>query len=282
MFYVLSRDSCAKRSHTVQRAMDSVFHALASPARRQLLDRLFEDDGLSLGALCERLDMTRFGVMKHLRVLEAANLVVPQRVGREKRHYLNAVPIREIHDRWVSKYAEPWTRSLVAMKSALEQEGDTVTHEAAGATEDRRHVFAIYIRTTPEALWEAITSGARTRDYFHETSVESSWEVGAPVRYLSDGDRLEVDGEVLEVDRPRRLAYTWHVNYSPEMALEVPSRVTWEIEPLGAVCKVTLTHDRFPEGSQVFTHVAPDGWAHVLSGMKTLLETGQPLEIGAA
>jgi DNA-binding transcriptional ArsR family regulator len=103
-------------------SMDSVFKALADPTRRSLLDELFEEDGQSLSALEERLPMTRFGVMKHLRVLEQAGLVVARKRGREKLHYLNPVPIRLIHDRWVSKYAEPWAAGLSGLKTDLEAE----------------------------------------------------------------------------------------------------------------------------------------------------------------
>jgi DNA-binding transcriptional ArsR family regulator len=102
--------------------MDEVFRALGDPTRRQLLDRLHEQDGLSLGELERELPMTRFGVMKHLRVLEEANLVITRRRGRQKLHFLNPVPIRLIHDRWVSKYAEPWVSALTGLKRELEEE----------------------------------------------------------------------------------------------------------------------------------------------------------------
>ena len=100
--------------------MDVVFKALADPTRRGLLDELFKEDGQNLSALEERVPMTRFGVMKHLRVLEDAGLVVARKHGREKLHYLNPVPIRLIHDRWVSKYAEPWAAGLSELKQDLE------------------------------------------------------------------------------------------------------------------------------------------------------------------
>src|SRR6202035_4282368 len=100
--------------------MDEVFKALADPTRRELLDELFREDGQTLRALEERFSMTRFGVMKHLRQLEDAGLVVTKRHGREKFHYLNPVPIRLVHDRWVSKYAEPWSASLSGLKHRLE------------------------------------------------------------------------------------------------------------------------------------------------------------------
>src|SRR5437016_9158264 len=125
--------------------MDDVFKALADPTRRGLLDELFERDGQTLSALEARVDMTRFGVMKHLAVLEAAGLVRTRRQGREKLHFLNTVPIRLVHDRWVSKYAEPWVEALSDLKHDLE-------------ARDMEKVYEIYIKTTPERLWDAITS----------------------------------------------------------------------------------------------------------------------------
>jgi DNA-binding transcriptional ArsR family regulator len=102
--------------------IDDVFKALADPTRRRLLDELFEEDGQTLSALEERLPMSRFGVAKHLKVLEGAGLVTTRKRGREKLHFLNPVPIREVHDRWVSKYAEPWASALTELKRDLEEE----------------------------------------------------------------------------------------------------------------------------------------------------------------
>jgi DNA-binding transcriptional ArsR family regulator len=102
--------------------IDDVFKALADPTRRRLLDELFEEDGQTLSALEQRLPMSRFGVAKHLKVLEGAGLVTTRRRGREKLHFLNPVPIREVHDRWVSKYAEPWASALTELKRDLEEE----------------------------------------------------------------------------------------------------------------------------------------------------------------
>src|SRR4051812_20928803 len=150
--------------------MDDVFRALADPTRRSLLDELFRADGQSLSALEQRLPMTRFGVMKHLKVLEEAGLVVTRRRGREKLHFLNPVPIRLVHDRWVSKYAEPWAAGLSALKTDLEEDR---TMEKG---------FEIYIKTTPERLWEAITDpGQRARDSFGGM-IESGWAGGSAYR----------------------------------------------------------------------------------------------------
>ena len=102
--------------------MDLVFKALADPTRRKLLDELFKSDGQSLSALEEGLPMTRFGVMKHLKLLEEANLVVTRRRGREKLHYLNPVPIQQVYERWVSKYAQPVAAGLTGLKRELEED----------------------------------------------------------------------------------------------------------------------------------------------------------------
>src|SRR2546423_1719375 len=154
--------------------MDDVFRALADPTRRSLLDELFREDGQTLTALGERLPMTRFGVMKHLKVLEEAGLVVTRRRGREKLHFLNPVPIRLIHDRWVSKYSEPWVSGLSGLKQTL---------EAA-----MEKVFEIYIETTPDRLWEAITNPDMRRQYTFGAMVESDWSPGST--YAATGSPL--------------------------------------------------------------------------------------------
>src|SRR2546428_14186143 len=145
--------------------MDGVFRALADPTRRSLLDELFKADGQSLSTLEQRLPMTRFGVMKHLRVLEEAGLVVTKRRGREKLHFLNPVPIRLVHDRWVSKYAEPWAAARSRLKKRLE--------------DPMEKVFEIYIRTTPERLWEAITGPEIRSKYNFGARISSDWKPGS-------------------------------------------------------------------------------------------------------
>jgi uncharacterized protein YndB with AHSA1/START domain len=255
--------------------VDAVFKALADPSRRQLLDALFARDGQTLVELEQHLpEMTRFGVMKHLGVLESAHLLTTRRVGREKHHYLNPVPIRTIFERWTSKYSKPFTRALVDLKKRLE-EGDRMDSKGP------KHVYEIYIRTTPEALWKAITDPAFTRDYFFETSVESSWEPGTRYVHRSPSGELVIDGKVVEIDPPRRLVQTFSCPAKDETRGDRPSRVTWIIEPLGEACKLTLIHDDFDAETATFKSVGP-GWNTVLSGLKTLIETGRPLLIGAA
>src|ERR671933_228959 len=145
---------------TYRSGMDAVFKALADPTRRDLLDELFRDDGQTLSALEGRLPMTRFGVMKHLRILEEAGLVTTRRRGREKLHFLNPVPIRLVHDRWVSKYAEPWAATLTGLKRRLEDR-------------PMEKVFEIYIKTTPERLWDAIIDPDLREKYTFGVGVHS-------------------------------------------------------------------------------------------------------------
>jgi uncharacterized protein YndB with AHSA1/START domain/DNA-binding transcriptional ArsR family regulator len=246
---------------------DLVFKALADPSRRLLLDTLFGRDGQTLGELTARLPaMTRFGVMKHLRLLEAAGLLVSRKVGREKRHYLNPVPIRLIHDRWTGKYAEPWVGALAELKSNIE-----------GERMDRpRHVFQVYIRTTPDKLWQAITDPAFTERFFFQTRVDSTCRSGEPIRYVLPNGKLVVEGSVLVAEPPLRLVTTWAFRNNPETQDDPPSRVTWEIEPVGEMCKLTLVHDDFLTETKTFQSVV-NGWPLVLSSLKSLLETGEPL-----
>jgi uncharacterized protein YndB with AHSA1/START domain/DNA-binding transcriptional ArsR family regulator len=265
----MSHLSAARRGELAGSASDDVFKALADQSRRLLLDSLFAHDGQTLGELAARLpNMTRFGVMKHLRQLESVGLIATRKLGREKLHYLNPVPIRLIHDRWIGKYAEPWLSALANLKSDLE-----------GAPMDRpRHVFQIFIRTTPERLWQAITDPAFTERYFFQTRIDATWHSGAPLRYLTLDAQLVVEGEVLVADPPRRLITTWAFRNDPELVDDPPSRVTWEIEPLGETCRLTVVHDDFPTETATFRSVG-SGWPLVLSSLKSVLETGEPLRV---
>ncbi|MGH3569675.1 MAG: ArsR/SmtB family transcription factor [Pseudonocardia sp.] len=244
--------------------MDAVFKALADPTRRSLLDELFREDGQTLSALEERFSMTRFGVMKHLRQLEEAGLVVSKRRGREKLHFLNPVPIRGVHDRWVSKYAEPWAAALTGLKNRLES-----------PVKSMEKVFEIYIRTTPERLWEAITDGEIRSKYNFGSRISSDWTPGSrfEMRHPAAPGLLG-EGENLEVDPPRRLVQNMVALWSDEVKSEGISRVTWEIEPVGDSCRLTVIHDELREGANNELY---GGWPMILSGLKTWLETGEVL-----
>jgi uncharacterized protein YndB with AHSA1/START domain/DNA-binding transcriptional ArsR family regulator len=255
--------------------MDAVFKALADPTRRLLLDELFERDGQTLTELEERLPMTRFGVMKHLKVLEEAQLVATRKRGREKLHFLNPVPIRLVHDRWVSKYAEPWAATLSGLKRELE--GGMKKHEAGVslAPGDTSAVFEIYIKTTPERLWEAITDPKQRAKYTFGVETHSDWTPGSPYKASVPGAIDIAEGENVEVDPPRRLVQTFNALWSDEVKAEGTSRVTWEIERIGDdSCRLTVVHDQLrPDGNEEIY----GGWPMVLSGLKTLLETGEQL-----
>jgi uncharacterized protein YndB with AHSA1/START domain len=241
--------------------MDAVFRALADPTRRSLLDELFKEDGQTLGALEQRLPMTRFGVMKHLKVLQDAGLVATKRRGRQKLHFLNPVPIRLVHDRWVSKYAEPWAAALSGLKNRLE--------------EPMEKVFEIYIKTTPERLWEAITDSEMRSKYNFGVGISSDWTPGSRYESVHSGARVAIgEGENLEVDPPRRLVQSFNALWSDDVKREGTSRVTWEIEPVGDSCRLTVTHDQLREGANAELY---GGWPMILSGLKTLLETGELL-----
>ena len=241
--------------------MDEVFRALADPTRRALLDELFREDGQTLTALEERFEMSRFGVMKHLKLLQEAGLVVARRRGREKLHYLNPVPIRLIHDRWVSKYAEPWAAALSGLKTEVEKQMEKV--------------FEIYIRTTPERLWEAITDPEIRAKYNFGAGVISDWKPGSRMEMgAPKATSLLGEGEVVEVDPPRRLVHTMRALWDDDVKAEGFTRVTWEITPIGDSCRLLLTHDQLREGANEQIY---GGWPMILSGLKTWLETGELL-----
>jgi uncharacterized protein YndB with AHSA1/START domain len=241
--------------------MDAVFRALADPTRRSLLDELYKQDGQSLSALEKRLPMTRFGVMKHLKVLEDAGLVTTRKRGREKLHFLNPVPIRLVHDRWVSKYAEPWVATLSGLKRRLEDK-------------TMEKVYEIYIKTTPERLWEAITNSEMRRQYSFGVGITSDWTAGSSYKSSVPGVIDIAAGENLEVDPPRRLVQSFNALWSDDVKSEGTSRVTWEIEQVADSCRLTVTHDQLREDANEELY---GGWPMILSGLKTLLETGEHL-----
>jgi uncharacterized protein YndB with AHSA1/START domain len=243
--------------------MDEIFKALADPTRRALLDELFREDGQTLTALEARFPMSRFGVMKHLKQLEEAGLVVTRRSGREKRHFLNPVPIRLVHDRWVGKYAEPWASALSELRQSLE------------ATMEK--VFEVYIRTTPQRLWEAITDPEQRAKYTFGVHVDTDWSPGSRYTFRAatpNGPVLLGEGENLEVDPPRRLVQSYTALWSDEVKAEGVSKVTWEIEQIEDSCRLTVTHSDLREGAHDELY---GGWPMIVSGLKTWLETGELL-----
>lgn len=253
---------------------DEVFRGLADPSRRRILDLLKAEPGMNLTELTAHFSFSRFAVMKHLKALERANLVVSRKVGRERQLYVNAVPLQTIYDRWISQYGAVLARRITSMKRDLEQERGRMTTTATKL----QHLYVTYIRTTPEELWEALTDPAKTKLFFHDTEVKSDFEAGSPIDYLiteNDGSKkVALTGEILAIEPGRRLVHTFAFASNDD----APSRVTWEIEPLGDVVKLTVLHDRFESVTETFTSVA-QGWPPIFSGLKTFLETGQALAI---
>lgn len=244
---------------------DKIFKALADPSRRTLLDLLFQEDGRSLSELEAHLPMTRFGVMKHLRILEEAALITTEKVGREKHHFLNAVPLQLIYDRWVRKYAQPLTTQMTGLKYFLENSMDnTMTHR-----------YQIFIQTTPEKLWQALTSAELSPHYYFGYTVQADWQPGSDYAYVQGEDTL-VDGKILEIDPPFKLVQTFNAYFHPDAQALGQSKVTWLIEPQGDVCKLTLVHELLKDVP--FAQGIIDGWARILSSLKTVLETGKTLQ----
>lgn len=256
--------------------MDEVFRALADPSRRLLLDRLNTRSGQTLRELCDGLDMARQSVSKHLAALEAANLITTTWRGREKLHYLNAEPINAIAQRWIRRYDRERAQALADLKTALEQE----------TMSGNEFAYTTYIKTTPERLWQALTDPAFTSRYWGVT-FETDWKAGSPMIWTYKGVKMaDPEQVVLEADPPRRLAYTWH-SFTPEFAKlvglageqldtllsERRSRVSFDLEPLGDMVKLTVIHG----GDASLIDMVGDGWPHLLSSLKTLLETGEAL-----
>lgn len=220
--------------------MDRIFKALADPTRRHLLDRLRADNGQTLGALCEDLAISRQSTAEHLAVLEGAGLLTTVRRGREKLHYVDPGPLHEIHERWLARFDKP------------------------------KVVHVTYIATKPEQLWTALTDPELTAEYWGHRNV-SGWTNGDTREHRRLGDGTpDLVGTILEIDPPRRLSHSWAPAADPARR----SRVTFDLEPVGDVVRLTVTHEDLPPEQVDGTN---EGWAKVLSSLKSLLETGRPL-----
>ena len=247
---------------------EAVFRALVDPSRRLLLDRLNERDGQTLLELSGALPgMTRQAVMKHLRVLEAADLVVTQRQGRQKHHFLNPMPIRQIQDRWISRYTERLADALGRLKADLE-----------APMEATKHVYQIYIRTTPDRLWRAIIEGDQTARYYYGTSVKSDWQVGSPLVYTYPDGTLAADGKVLAIDPGKQVTMEFNAVWDEATAKEPPVRMTWAITPTDGMCRLTVTTEDLIPGSAT-AQSFEGGVVYIVSGLKSYLETAQSIPV---
>lgn len=263
-----------------------VFKALADPTRRLLLDRLFERDGRTLTELEAAVtEMTRFGVMKHLRLLEEAGLVTTRKEGRQKLHFLNPVPIKLIHDRWINKYAERPVSALADLKHALE---NPMTDVAAAKT---TQIYDIYIKAEPDKIWHAITDPDFSASYGYKGATHAEltpggkYEVHANEQMRSFGlPEVIIDGEIVEADPPHRLVHTYRWLFNDESKAEGFTRVTWEIVPTqSGFTRLTVTHELAGAPGMAamtaskFSEQGQGGWNWILSDLKSLLETGKTM-----
>jgi uncharacterized protein YndB with AHSA1/START domain/DNA-binding transcriptional ArsR family regulator len=245
--------------------MDEVFKALGDPTRRQLLDRLRERNGQTLGELCGGLDMRRQSATQHLAVLEAANLIGSVRQGREKLHYLNPVPLHEIQERWIDRFERPRLRALSALK-----------HRAEEAEMDSKptYVYVTYIHGSAERVWHALTDADLTAEYWGHSNV-SDWKPGSSWEHRrSDGSGIaDVVGTVLEAVPPERLVLTF--GDPNEQRAAGPATVTFTIEPYEEIVRLTVTHENLADQADYDAVAA--GWPAVFANLKSLLETGHVL-----
>jgi uncharacterized protein YndB with AHSA1/START domain/DNA-binding transcriptional ArsR family regulator len=242
--------------------MDSVFKALADPTRRYLLDRLREQNGQTLGELCESLGMARQSATQHLGVLEASNLISTVRRGREKLHYLNPVPLNEIQERWIEKFERPRLRALSAVKRRAEN----------AMTDQPTFVYVTYIEASAAKVWEALTDAQLSGEYWGHSNV-SDWQVGSSWEHQRTGGSAIADvvGTVVVANPPTRLVTTWA---DPAKPTET-SRVTFDLAEHGEIVRLTVTHEDLPSKAE-HDDVA-SGWPAVLSNLKSFLETGHAL-----
>lgn len=247
---------------------DAVFKALNDPSRRLLLDALFVEDGQTLGDLTDLLPkMTRFGVMNHLSILEDAGLVTTHKVGRRKLHYLNPVPIQMVQERWITKFAERKVRTMTQLKSELES-------AASNAAPD--HIYEVIINVSPTIVWNAIVDGDVTQQYFYGTRVESTWKTGDRITYAYPNGDLAAEGTILAIDPGTMVDMIFQPLWDDEMIADGPAREIWRVEDFSGAAKLTIELYDTPAGTKTHTDFV-SGFPYIVSGMKTLLETGKSL-----
>ena len=246
--------------------MDAIFKSLADPTRRMLLDRLREKDGQSLQELQEACDMTRFGVMKHLAVLEEAGLIVTRKQGRFKHHYLNAVPLQEAIDRWIEPFvAKPLARGMINLKSHLE--GDDMLDVTKPDL-----VAQTFIRCTQDALWDALTQ-AEAHSAFNYTTDTVERDGNSLIFRLPDNSEMLVCRETRLTPKTRIDS-----TFEPKWAPGIPeSRIVYLIEPEGDHCRLTVEH--YDLASEI--EGIQDGWDRTLAGLKSWLETGETVKFAS-
>lgn len=251
--------------------MDLIFKALNDPARRRLLDALRARDGQSLSELETCLDLTRFGVMKHLRVLEQAGLVVSIKRGRFKYHYLNAVPLQEVSDRWIDPLlARPAAQALLSLKADLER-----TAPMLDATDRPDFVQQTFIRCSQDALWQALTRADRMAAYhFACARAEGDAADGGTTRFLRADGSTMLTQSTTRIEPQSLLEMTFEPAWGDD---RTPSRVVFRVAAEGPVCRLTTEHYGLPPAQDG----VKEGWARWASSLKSWLETGDAIRMGA-
>ncbi len=243
--------------------MDAIFKALNDPARRALLDSLRGKDGQTLTELEEQLEMSRFGVMKHLKVLEDAHLIVTCKKGRFKYHYLNALPLQEVIDRWIHPFLKPQAQALTSLKATL---------EGLSMTDKPDLMMSTYINCTHDALWEALTKGDLIAQYhFSCDTVRGNYEnPGDTVDYMfsHDPEAVMLSNRVISIDPKTRIEMLFAPSWGED---ETPSRCVYLVEPTSSGMKLTVEHYDLPASQP---NIA-DGWTRFIAGLKTFMETGE-------
>lgn len=247
--------------------MDEVFGAINDRSRRLLLDALYERDGQTLSELCALLpEMTRYGVMNHLKVLEEAGLVSTHKQGRQKFHYLNPVPIKLVHDRWISRYAEPRVGAIADIKARLETGEHTMDKPV--------HLYKTYIRGSVEDVWDAMTNPDKTVQYFYGTAVESDWEVGSTMNYYYPDGSPASEGQIISIDPPKQMEFLFHAMWDEELKAEGPAREIWALTEMGDM--VELKVEIYEIGEKTLEDFKM-GLPYIVAGLKSVVETGKGL-----
>lgn len=244
--------------------MEHIFKALADPTRRMLLDALRRKDGQTLSQLEASVDMTRFGVMKHLNLLEDATLIVTRKSGRFKHHYLNALPLQEVMDRWVAPFLQPQAKALTDLKTKLEK--DTKMSKPD-------FMMQTFIRCTQDALWDALTQADdMARYHFACNTVHGNAAVGEATDFIKPDGNAMLRQVTTALDPKTKIAMTFEPLFlGPDAP---PSHMVYLIEPQGDVCKLTIEHFDIAAGQDGFA----EGWARLAASLKSFLETGEPLK----
>ncbi len=243
--------------------LTNVFKALADPVRRRILDIVRNKPAINVNELSAHFEISRFAIRKHVLVLEKAGLINHEWQRPEKKYYFNAVPFQFIYDRYLSDYSRLWAAQLTSLKYNLEEKS-------------MKQIHSIIIKTTIEKLWHAIIDADMTEKYYMGCRFEGELKAGSKITY-THGDEVRVSGEIKEINSPHKLVHTFIAHMNGQASNE--SLVTYELIEMGDAVKLTIVHENIKE-NELF-EATNNGWLIIVSGLKTLIETGSPLKLPA-